>query len=255
MSIILNEYEWAERCMQDKDLGRKPAEALSRVARYLYESKYTKREIRKRLDTFLLQCNPNASLISWSNVLDKIAKNVNKYKLVKIDGVQIYKQELDAIDSLPGSQVKRLAFTLLCVAKYWDAVSDRNNHWVNTPDREIMGMANINTSIKRQCGLYSILWNSDLIQFSKKVDNLNVQVLFSVDSGDPEMYIKDFRNLGHQYSRRHGGSYFECGECGIVLRESRDHKGRKQKYCRSCASEIKIRQSVNSITSHRYEGK
>ena len=34
MGIVLNEYEWAEKMINNHDLGGKPTETLSRVAKY-----------------------------------------------------------------------------------------------------------------------------------------------------------------------------------------------------------------------------
>ena len=82
------------------------------------------------LDTFLIQCDPSASLSGWSDMLDKVVKNVDKYPIIKMDGVDISVEEMEAIEKLEGKQLRRLAFTLLCVAKYWDAVSEKNDHWV-----------------------------------------------------------------------------------------------------------------------------
>lgn len=95
MSIVLNEYEWAERMINNHDLGKRPVETLNRVAKYYLATGYSKREVRRMLDTFLIQCDPSASLPSWSDMLDKIAKNVDKYAVLsghlhhcKIDDVQ-----------------------------------------------------------------------------------------------------------------------------------------------------------------------
>ena len=137
MGIVLNEYEWAERMINNHELGKKPIETLNRVAKYYLENGYSKREIRKLLDTFLTQCDPSVSLVHWSDTLDKVAKNVGKFPLIRLDGVNITHNELKQIESLNGKQLRRLAFTLLCVAKYWNAVSDSNNNWVNTSDKEI----------------------------------------------------------------------------------------------------------------------
>ena len=41
MSIILNEYEWAERAIKEKLLGKKPYETLSRVAKCYTYKNYT----------------------------------------------------------------------------------------------------------------------------------------------------------------------------------------------------------------------
>lgn len=250
MSIILNEYEWAERMISNRDLGRKPVETLGRVAKYYSANHYSKREIRKLLDTFLIQCDPSASLANWSDKLDKIAKNADKYGIVKIDGVDVSVEEMKVIERLEGRQLRRLAFTLLCVAKYWDSVSENNDHWVNTSDREIMQMANISTSIKRQSAMFAGLKAAGLIKFSKRIDNLNVRILFMED-GEPALHIQDFRNLGYQYLKYYGGPYFECENCGLTVKLQEPARGRPQKYCPSCSVEVHTRQMVESVMRRR----
>ena len=251
MSIVLNEYEWAERMLNNHDLGKKPIETLSRVSKYYFENQYSKREIRKLLDIFLTQCDPSVSLVHWSDTLDRVIKGVGKYPLIRMDGVDITKGELGCIEkAVGGKQARRLAFTLLCVAKYWDAVSDKNNHWVNSPDREIMQMANINTSIKRQSMMFAELRDAGLIRFSKKVDNLNVQVLF-ISGDEVAIHIHDFRNIGYQYMKYYGGAYFDCSNCGLTVKIQEPSKGRRQKYCQSCAIELHTKQKVDSVMRHR----
>ena len=195
MSIVLNEYEWAERMVNNHDLGKKPIETLNRVAKYYYENQYSKKDIRKLLDTFMTQCDPSVSLVRWSDTLDRVAKSVGKFPLIRLDGVSVSKNELAKIEMLKGKQLRRLAFTILCTAKYWNAVSESNNNWVNSSDKEIMQMANINTSVKRQSAMFGELREAGFIRFSKKIDNLNVQVLFA-EEGETAIHIQDFRNLG-----------------------------------------------------------
>lgn len=246
MSIVLNEYDWAERALKDKTLGKKPYETLSRVAKYYTYKNYTRKEVRRLLDEFLLQCEPTASLVTWSDTLDSATKYATKYPLIMIDEVVVTKPEMEKIDALPGKQLRRLAFSLLCIAKYLYAVSENTNYWVGTPDNEIMKMANINTSIKRQSSMFGQLRDAEMIRFSKQIDNLSVQVLFAED-GEPVMKITDFRNLGYQYMKYHGEPYFECAHCGLTDKIKSATQRRPQKYCAQCAVEIRTRQNVNSV--------
>lgn len=250
MSIVLNEYDWAERAIKEKALGKKPYETLSRVAKYYTYKNYTRKEVRRLLDEFLLQCEPTASLVMWSDTLDSAAKYATKYPLVMIDRIVITEREMEKVDSLPGKQLRRLAFTLLCIAKYLVCVTEHTSYWVNTPDKEIMKMANINTSIKRQSGMFGQLKDFGMIRFSKQIDNLSVQVLFAED-GAPVMSITDFRNLGYQYMRYHGEPYFECEHCGITEKIRSATQRRPQKYCAQCAAEIRTKQNVNSVMRQR----
>lgn len=251
MSIVLNEHYYAEQAIQTRSLGKKPSETLSRVARYYIDScdGANKKIIRSKLDLFLLQCDSTASIPKWSKMLDFATDWAFKHKAVQIDSIIITKPEIDKIDSLDGKQIRRLAFVLLCLSKYWNIVNSHNDNWVNSKDNEIMAFANINTSIRRQCAMYATLRDIGLIQFSKKVDNTNVRVCFAED-GDVAMTITDLRNLGYQYLKYHGEPYFKCSNCGIttkITNPENKNSSWKQKYCRDCAVEIKTKQSVNSV--------
>ncbi len=254
MSIILNEYEWAEKAIAAHELGNKPSETLARVAKYYYKNMYTKSEVRNLLDDFMLRCDPSVSLQSWAGTLDYIAKNSAKYPIVQIENIPITSVELETIQALDSKPLRRLAFTLLCIAKYQNAVSPIFNGWVNTPDKEIMSMANVNTSVKRQCAMFAALRDAGLIAFSKKIDNTKVQVLF-ISEGETVMEITDFRNIGFQYLMHCGEPYYECVNCGLVTKTNTATRGRKQKYCPTCAVELHTKQKIASVMRKRNEDK
>ena len=252
--IVLNEYEWAKDVIASRSLGKKPSETLYRVARYYLDNGLDKKEVRKTLDKFLIQCDPSASLTKWSDSLDFALNRALKNKTIMIDSIVITEPEWQKIRSVNGRQAQRLAFTLLCLAKYWNTVNAMCNGWVNNKDSEIMSMANINTSIKRQSLMYHTLRESGLIQFSKKIDNTNVRVCF-IEDGEPTLYITDFRNLGYQYLRNIGEPYYVCECCGITTKVQSRNKdchtkqgpGRPPKYCKDCATKVHLKQKVNSV--------
>lgn len=250
MTIVLNEHEWANEMITSHSLGDKPYETFCRVAKYYLDKDYSKKEVRRMLDTFLIQCEPTASLPKWSDVLDYAVARASKYEAVMIDFIEITKPEMELIDCLESTQIRRLAFTLLCLSKYWNVVNPNGDSWVNSKDCEIMRMANINTSIKRQSLMYHQLNELGMIQFSKKVDNTNVKVTFA-NPGETILKVTDFRNLGYQYLKFHGEPYFECQNCGLTVKRKNKGAGRPQKYCDSCAVEIHMQQSINSVMINR----
>lgn len=244
MSIVLRENEWAEQAIQSKTLGVKPSETFRRVARYYLDEGYSKSDVRKNLDVFLLQCDSSASLPKWSPILDYALNRACKCKAINIDYITVTEPEIAKVNAVEGKQTKRLAFALVCLAKYWDAVNPNGDHWVNSKDNEIMTMANIKTSIRRQGLMYWQLKDDGLIQFSRKVDNTNVRVVF-LQEGNPVVKVSDFRNLGYQYLKYCGEPYFECANCGMTVRYNDPNNRRRQKYCKSCATEIAIQQRTN----------
>lgn len=246
MSIVLDEHKWTEQMIEQRSLGKKPFETLTRVARYYLDHGEPKKAVRRMLDTFLIQCDPTVSLPKWADALDGAVNLAQKYDAINVGSIHVTMGEITQIKALPGKQLQRLAFTLLCLAKYCDIISTSKDHWVNNKNSEIMQLANINTSIKRQSAMYHTLNELGMIRFSKKVDNTNVRVCFMED-GDTAIAIKDFRNLGYQYLKYLGEPYFECASCGIVTKYNDPSNPRKQKYCRACASEIALKQRVDSV--------
>lgn len=247
MSVVLNETEWAEEMIRSQSLGKKPSETLGRVAKYYISRGASKKEARKQLEDFIRKCDPSASVPKWSNMLDYVISKAVKYGIIDIDSIDITDSELEMINSLSSKPTRRLAFTLLCLAKYWDAVNPNGDHWVINKDTEIMKLANINTSLRRQSAMFAELNQLGMIQFSKKVDNTSVRVCF-ISEGEVEMSLCDFRDLGYQYLMYMGEPYYACESCGAIMKKKSESKfGRKSKYCPECAAEIKIRQNIASV--------
>ena len=249
MSIVLNEREWAENAIVNRQLGHSPVETLSRVARYYYQCEgYKKRDVKKKVSDFLLQCDPGVILVKWEETIDRLARTADRYKLIELDGVDITEEELRIVSSLDGKQMQRLAFTLLCVAKYWDAAQPSNNGWVNTSDKDVMNMANIKTSIRRQSLMLHEMKKAGLIRFSKRVDSLNIQVKFIRPDSPVKIHIEDFRNIGNQYQLYCGDPFIKCAMCGLTIKK----KNNRQKYCPDCAAEMYVKRSVESVMGNRY---
>lgn len=240
MGIVLNERDYVEEILQGYDLGMKPTETLSRVARYyLSLDGATKSGACAELEAFMLRCDPTINLVKWQNTIDRIIKGASKFPLINIESVPITKKEMGVCDSLDGVQCRRLLFTLICLAKYSDLVNEKNGGWVNRQDKEIFKLANVVTSIKRQSLMLNDFRAAGLIRFSRKVDNVNINVLCLDTGGETVLEIKDFRNLGYQYMRFHGDPYIECEECGLVIRK----RSNAQKYCHDCAIDVNRQRS------------
>jgi len=252
MTIVLNENEWAKEMIDMRTLGKNPFETLKRVARYYLDNHYNKKETRKLLDSFLMICRPDASLVKWSDTLDNALDVALRYEALDISGIEISTSELETINNLKFVQPQRLAFTLLCLAKYWNVINPNNDNWVNTKDNEIMKLAGLSVSLKKQGALYHDLDELGLLQFSKKVDGTNMRVCF-VSPGETVMVISDYRNLGNQYLLHSGSKdYFQCQNCGIVTRKNTviapqypQLTGRPQKYCKECAVSVRVCDYVN----------
>ena len=242
--IILKEKEWAERMIASCSLGDKPSKTIISVAKYYYSETGSKRETEKKLVEYIKSCDSTMSVPAMQKKIDSAISSAKKYKLIDIDDIRISSKEMETISKLKSIQVKRLAFTLLCLAKYMNRLYDTNNNWIKMKDSEIMSMANIYTSLKRQSDMYRCLEEQGLLTFSKKVDGTSMRVNF-IDECDCVCEIDDFRNLGYQYLMNTGEPYFRCVKCGITTKLNNPIKGSHQKYCPECAYKTALQQKVN----------
>ena len=252
--IVLNEYEWAEEKITSCDLGENTYETLCRIAKYYINNSCTKDYTEQALKKFLIKCDPDISLPKWENAIEKILKYASENKIIEISSIDISVDEMKMIKEFKGVQTQRLAFTLLCLSKYYDTVRENNHHWVNTDSNVIMSLANINTSIKRQSEMYRRLRDEGFLEFSKKVDNTNVRVN-GFREGDTAVSITDFRSLGYQYLMVIGEPFFYCTNCGITTKQRSKGAGNRQKYCKECAKKISAMQRIESVVRRREQNK
>ena len=188
----------------------------------------------------MLKCDPAINIVKWQAAIDRQVSNADKYELIDISGISITRAEIDKIQQIDGKLLQLLMFTMLCLAKYGNAVNPKNNNWVNKTDKEIFSLANISLTTKRQSLMINDLWTMQYIGFSRVVDNININVKIIDDSSPTVLYISDFRNLGNQYMRYCGEKYIECECCGKVVKENHG----KQHYCNECAIEIDRQKSL-----------
>lgn len=237
--IVLNEKQWVEDALSASNLGCKPSETLGRLARYYHEMGYKKSEVHKMLEEFMIRCDPNINIVRWQPVIDNSIKYAWKGSLIMIDPISITNNEMELIAKLPGVLLQRLMFTLMCLAKYGNAVNANNNSWVNRDIREILSLANIKVTVRRQSLLFNDLWREGYIGFSNIIDNINVNVKMLDNEGEVALLIEDFRNLGNQYMHYVGEGYMACQHCGLVVKRNAPN----QKYCKDCAVDINIQKT------------
>lgn len=245
--IILNERKWAEDAVENKNLHGCTFMTSKLVARLYLNLGQDKPSAVESVRKFIESCDTILSSVKVSDIAEAAVCAAYKHDFVEIDSIPVSATEMQTIRQIPfGRQAERLAFTLLCLAKYWNAYYNNDSSWVNNKDTEIMSIANIKTSSARQSKLYRNLNEAGLISFSKRVDCTNVKVNFCDKNDDSVMEVTDFRNLGNQYLMYIGEPFFVCEECGMVTKANNAGVGRKQKYCKDCAMAVKNAQSMKS---------
>ena len=231
--IILNEKEYVDRVLTEKNLDVSKAYLFLRIyARYLYhENGLRKSGIIQKLDTFMQENYPNYNGVDWAPRIEKYANHAGKYPLCKCDGIWITKKELETIEGIGNKVLERLAFTLLCLAKFGTYRNPDTEGWISYSNGEIFSLACINTSAFEKDMKIHALHELGLIAFAKKVDNLGIQVRFMDDKSENILFVSDFRKLGYEWKLYKGEKYIRCATCGILTLNT---NGRR-KYCKDCA--------------------
>lgn len=235
--IVINENEYAKDRIKNKNIGDNIYQTLTILAKYYYSKGLKRKAVCMELQNFLEIAYPKYSMNKsyWVEVLEKTATKNAKEKLFMSDGVWITESEWEKIKGLNNKILGKLAFTLLCIAKINNQKKDSNNNWVNMEIKEIFKLANISCSIDLRAKRLGVIIHSGLAEFAKRVDNLNLKVLFVDDEGKKKFIVSDFRDLGNEYLYHIGENYIRCAECGKLIK---NNKNGTKKYCSACASYI-----------------
>lgn len=221
---------------------------LRLYARYLYhEKKLQKNEIVQKLDSFLEHSEPHYQKENWAAPLEQYAAKASTYPLCKCDGVWMTDCELQTILALHDKVLERLAFTLLCLAKFRDFKNPKNDHWISNSNGEIYSIACINTTAFEKDNKLHLLKELGLIAFAKKVDNLNIRILFVEETGKKELFVSDFRKLGYEWRLYKGEKYIRCTACGILAKNTNG----KRKYCVECSKRIDLQKAKERMKKIR----
>ena len=237
MSVVLNEKKQVEYIIEKGEVGNKPTSTLFLLAKYYRQKEnLNKEQTFNKLNEFMEKNYKNYNSATWEDIIEDISKKANKYPLREIDYIEITKSEIDTIRNICNIKYEKLLFTMLCYAKLYNKISDKNNGWVNTDIKELFRVARVSVRYRNDKFLYlNDLETAGLISFSNKNDNLNLRVTFVDNNSDTVLKIDDFRELGYEYLNYIGdGKFIRCECCKKLIRK----KSNKQKYCTDCYKRI-----------------
>ena len=237
MPVVLNEKKQAEYIIEKGEVGNKPTSTLFLLAKYYRQKEnLNKEQTFNKLNEFMEKNYKNYNSATWEDIIEDISKKANKYPLREIDYIEITKSEIDIIRNVCDIKYEKLLFTMLCYAKLYNKISDKNNGWVNTDIKELFRVARVSVRYRNDKFLYlNDLETAGLISFSNKNDNLNLRVDFIDDDSETILRVDDFRELGYEYLNYIGdGKFIRCECCKRLIRK----KSNKQKYCTDCYKRI-----------------
>ena len=244
MPVVLNEKKQAEYIIEKGEVGNKPTSTLFLLAKYYRQKEnLNKEQTFNKLNEFMEKNYKNYNSATWEDIIEDISKKANKYPLREIDHIEITKSEIDTIRNVCNIKYEKLLFTMLCYAKLYNKISDKNNGWVNTDIKELFRVARVPVRYRNDKFLYlNDLETAGLISFSNKNDNLNLRVTFIDNDSETILRVEDFRELGYEYLNYIGdGKFIRCKCCKMLVRK-KSNNDRSTKYCNNCAKEVQNRQ-------------
>ena len=250
MPVVLNEKKQAEYIIKKGEVGNKPTSTLFLLAKYYRQKEnLNKEQTFNKLNEFMENNYKNYNSATWEDIIEDISKKANKYPLREIDHIEITKSEIDTIRNVCNIKYEKLVFTMLCYAKLYNKISDKNNGWVNTDIKELFRAARVSVRYRNDKFLYlNDLETAGLISFSNKNDNLNLRVTFVDNNSDTVLKIDDFRELGYEYLNYIGdGKFKRCECCKRLVRKL----SKNMKYCNECSKEKQLEWQRESMKKAR----
>ena len=228
----MNEAAKAQYIVDTGEFGAKPGSAIYLVARYYRQIRGMKaKDIINSIHNIMEQTYPGYVRSNWEGVIESAAKQSNKRPLVVLDKIPVTSNELDVVNVLPSIKERRLAFTMIVIAKYYNAIHTENNSWVNLDPKHVFNIACVNVTKPEQAKMYAKLTQTGIITYSHKTGSVNARVLCVDSGGDPVLYVTDLRRVGNDYMMYCGKHYSVCLRCGITFRQSKQNN---RKYCKDC---------------------
>lgn len=239
MELILNEHAFAQQAIACGTVGKKPAQTLGCISRYLCYEGYEKPQIEETLHRFMRENYANYHAVQWSAAIEHISSRADRRPLLQANQIEITQEELASIRALASQPLERLCFTLLCLAKYAQLINPANDGWVTQKWSAIFRMAHVQAGKERQRHAHT-LREKGLIAFSRGVDNLHIHVLFFRPASQTACALDDLREPGLFYLSLQGERIIRCACCGKLLKP----KTNNQKYCPDCRAEMNLKKTL-----------
>ena len=242
--ILLNEEAYAISVLTNGEKGKlnySVVPDLSIAARYLYQRKDQKpKEIIETLSSLLRHRDISYSALKWEKYLDEITKTENlKRELFISAGIDITQSEIDSINQISRVPRRRVAFTFLCLAKYYNQKnhSDKSLVFYNLPT--IFTLSNTAMTLNQKLMVIDELFEKGIIE--RLADDATIsgyRVKIIDNDSDTAMCVTDMRDLGYQYERFEGSRFTECKLCGGLIRL---HANETTEYCNNCATKYDLK--------------
>lgn len=175
----------------------------------------------------------------YEKKIEDCVKNVQKYPFKSIESIKITRSELDFIANLGNIRLEKIAFVLLCIAKYECYYHDEPKYWISWSLNNISKLARVHVTKDENRKLFRELVTVGAIESNSSGGNLYEHVLFVSCKKDDNVVLElsevDYKELAYTYLFYKNGfsGYVHCERCGRLVKQ----KSNRQKFCNDCAEE------------------
>lgn len=253
---IFDEKKYIEDIMSTKQVDlSNPTNTIRKLARYnYYVNEYKKSKNYSSIVEYMSKNFKNFSEITYHKSIDGCINDVDKTPFKNIDCVKITMSELYKISSLDDIKKQKLAFVLLCTAKYRDQYNPNNCHKTDISATDLYKMARV-VLPKEQRNIYlHFLIEDGLIEQHNNSKTKNKKLLFVSEDDSDEIILElkeiDFKELAYVYMywKNNGDGFTKCRKCGRIIKQS---KTRPRKYCEECAEIVEKENSKERVRRFR----
>lgn len=249
MELILNERKQAEELLQTGFIGNKPSAAVKLLVRYYYHLHgMRQKKILSVIDTFMTVHYSDWNLDEWIDTITRYVNTAKKYPLLELDQITVSSTEMDVVKSVQNEQCEKLLFASICVAKYYHAINELNDGWINIKLSQLFKIANQSGSKRDKLHRVYDLRILGMVSLAVRGDSTNFHVDI-IDNSDDAYKIYHMTDLGNEYMALTGRGFY-CEKCG---RYEKQNKNGTKKYCKKCTTPSPTRMVVCEDCGNTFE--
>ena len=219
-----------------------PTNTIRKLARYnFYVLKYGQVRNYNAIVEYMSKNYQDFSEFAYQKDILGCIRDVEKTPWKDIDTIGITRGEIDTILALDDIRKQKIAFVLLCTAKYRDSYNDNNGHKTDISVTDLYKMARVVLPQKERTVFLHFLVRDNLVEKHTFAGVKNKKVLFVSENANDAVVLTlreiDFLELAYVYMDYIGGhiGYGSCELCGRMIKHS---KTKPKKYCERCAKDV-----------------
>lgn len=236
LGLIVNEKIICEKALSEKNIEGKPMKTIRLIIKKYLNEKFTKEQVLEKVDSFMKEIYKDKYNKSyWKKVITEATNTISKYNsynLIDIEQIEIYKEELEIIESLNDISLEKLAFVLLVYAKINKIINPLSDGRININLNSIFEESKVRKDKKllhKLVELKYILTNTTCDSTTMKVNYMSSES----DIGLTVNNLKDLNSITYYLEYKLGYKYGTCEICGGRFRIT-NKKNTSQKYCNKC---------------------